>query len=120
MCIAWHLLARTSGLEPEQDVERQQRGKKQAEGRQVVLTKGDAVTCNWGGSRKENHMRSPGGGGSQTHRGPLKALMSMLSFSSILHMASPLSTIVPTGRVNDSSVSKGKDENRNESIVGFI
>lgn len=52
---------------------------------QDMFTRGDAVTCSCGGSRKENHMRSPGGGGSQTHSGPLRVLMSMLSFNSILH-----------------------------------
>lgn len=80
----------------------------------MVFTKGDAVTCNWGGSRKENHMRSPGGGGSQTHRGPLKALMSILSFSSILHIALPLSTIVTTKRVDHSCTSKVKSEDHNK------
>ena len=53
--------------------------------RAVQLTRGDAVTCSCGGSRNENQRRSPGGGGTHTHRGPLNALISMLNRSCILH-----------------------------------
>lgn len=51
----------------------------------VQLTRGDAVTCSCGGSRNENQRRSPGGGDTHTHRGPLNALISMLNRSCILH-----------------------------------